>query len=155
MRSFRCAAVAAAAALQVGCYTLQPTGGGAPTPGTQIAFDLNDAGRVALGGTIGPSIAQLEGRLVRADAGDYLVAVSSVKYLTGGTQVWSGEPVRVRPEHVGTTYQRRLSKSRTIAAGAIGIGAVAFLVTRSIIGGGSTDLPPVPGDSGVSLRPWR
>ena len=30
----------------VGCYTLQPTSGAAPSVGENVAFDVNDAGRM-------------------------------------------------------------------------------------------------------------
>jgi hypothetical protein len=35
-----------------------------PAVGEKVAFDVNDAGRVALGGSLGPEIAQIEGRVV-------------------------------------------------------------------------------------------
>ena len=38
--------------LAAGCYSLQPVRGAAPVVGTTVAFDVNDAGRVALGGQI-------------------------------------------------------------------------------------------------------
>src|SRR5688500_16666741 len=98
-----------------GCYTLQPLGGGAPPVGRRIAFDVNDAGRVALGGLIGPEVAQIEGRLLNNGLDDYLVAVSTVRLLRGGEQVWAGEQVRLRPEHVTSTYERRFSRGRTVA----------------------------------------
>jgi hypothetical protein len=155
-RSLRSATGAACAVLAAGCYTLQPAATApAPDPGAQVAFDVSDAGRLALGGSIGPAIARIEGRLVRRDGDENVVAVTGVNFLGGGAQVWSGEPVRLRPEHVATTYRRRLSKTRTIAVAAVGLGALAFLVTRSVVGGGDGDPagpePPV----GTSFRPAR
>src|SRR5207248_394092 len=44
-----------------GCYSYRPAGGVPPQIGTRVAFDVNDAGRMALGGTMGPEIAQVEG----------------------------------------------------------------------------------------------
>ena len=87
---------ALAAVLLAGCYTLEPVQGPTPAVGTEIAFDINDAGRLALGGSIGPEIAQIEGRLVEKGSADYLVAVTSVHMLRGGEQVWSKEPVRIK-----------------------------------------------------------
>lgn len=148
MQTFRLTLGAACLTLAAGCYSLQPVAGvAAPVDGTQVAFDVSDAGRVALGGAMGPSILHVEGRLVRRESDDFVVAVSSVSYLGGGTQAWSGEPVRFKPEYVNTTYVRRLSKSRTIAASALAIGAVAFFVTRSVVGGGTVDPLPPPRDS--------
>ena len=47
--------------LLAGCYTLQPARGVTPEIGARVAFDVNDAGRVVLGGSMGPEIDQVEG----------------------------------------------------------------------------------------------
>src|SRR5262245_20986479 len=91
--------------LLAGCYTLQPASGVAPL-GAIVAFDINDVGRVALGGAVGPEIGTIEGRLLNTADGEYTVAVKSVKYLRGGTQVWSGEPVAIKKDFVGNSYIR-------------------------------------------------
>jgi hypothetical protein len=130
----------------VGCYTLQPTQGAQPNIGETVAFDVNDAGRTALGGSLGPEISQIEGRVLGSENGEYVLAVSNIKLLRGGEQVWTGEHVRIKSDYVGTTYERKLSRPRTIAASAVGVGLVAFFVTRSIKAGGSpTD--KIPDDS--------
>lgn len=130
----------------VGCYTLQPSRGATPNVGENVAFDVNDAGRVALGGSLGPEISQIEGRVLGSENGEYVLAVSNIKLLRGGEQVWTGEHVRIKSDYVGTTYERKLSRPRTIAVSAVGVGLLAYIATRSIKGGGSpTD--KVPGDS--------
>ena len=130
----------------VGCYTLQPSRGATPNVGENVAFDVNDAGRVALGGSLGPEISQIEGRVLTSENGEYVLAVSNIKLLRGGEQVWTGEQVRIKPDYVATTYERKFSRSRTVAVSAIGVGLLAFIATQSIKGGGSpTD--KVPGDS--------
>jgi hypothetical protein len=137
MPSLRPVVAVALAFLVVGCYTLQPTRGSAPQVGTNIAFDVNDAGRVALGGLIGPEIAQIEGRLLNNGTEDYLIAVSTVRLLRGGEQVWSGEQVRIKSEYVGTAYERRFSRGRSIALGSAVVGGfAAFLIGRSLVGAG-------------------
>jgi hypothetical protein len=128
-----------AAVLSVGCYTYEPVQGPTPAVGSEIAFDINDAGRVALGGSMGPEIIQVEGRLVEKGPADYLVAVSSVHMLRGGEQVWSKEPVRIKSEYVSSVYQKKFSAVRSVALGAVGVGIVAALAGRSLVGGGSTD----------------
>ena len=133
-----------------GCYTLQRAGGATPPAGQRVAFDVNDAGRSALGGLIGPEVAQIEGRLLSNGTEDYLLAVSTVRLLRGGEQVWSGEQVRIRREHVTTTYERRLSRGRTLALAAVAGGVVAVFVGRSLAGAGS-DHPRLPIDT-VSTR---
>ena len=130
-----------------GCYTLQPARGGvSPDVGETVAFDVNDAGRVALGGSLGPEIAQIEGRVLERNTGDYLLAVSTIKLLRGGEQVWTGEHVRIKSDYVTGTYERRFSRARTVAISVAGVGLAAYLVTRSIKGGGGED-ERTPGDS--------
>ena len=138
--------------LLVGCYTLQPIRGVVPTPGTIIGLDINDAGRVALGGSMGPQIARVEGRMVSRDSSEYVLAVTDVHLLDGTDQVWSGETVTVKSEYVSTTLERRLSVARSVALGAAGIGAVAILATQSLIGSGSTDRNPGMGDTSAAQR---
>src|SRR5258707_8516023 len=142
------AGCAALGALVAGCYTYQPVAGVVPEVGMQVAFDVNDAGRVALGGQMGPEIAQVEGQLVQKDGGSYLLAISTVRLLRGGEQVWTGEQVRLKSEYLGSAYQRRFSMGRSVALGAAALGGFgAFLVSRSILGSGSKDLPGQPGDT--------
>jgi hypothetical protein len=115
--------------------------------GEKVAFDVNDAGRIALGGSLGPEIAQIEGRVVEHNSGEYVLAVSNVTLLRGGQQVWSGEQVRIKSDYVASTYERRFSRGRTAAISLVGVGLVVYLVTRSIKGGGNED-ERFPGDSG-------
>jgi len=132
-----------------GCYTLQPAGGATPSVGENIAFDVNDAGRVALGGSLGPEISQIEGRVLGHENGEYVVAVSNIKLLRGGDQVWTGEHVRIKSDYVATTYERKFSRPRTIAVSAVGVGLFAFVLSRSVKGGGG-EPDKVPGDSAQS-----
>ena len=137
----------------MGCYTLQPTGGVAPQVGTIVGLDINDAGRVALGGTMGPSIARIEGRLVSRDSSEYVVGVTDVHILNGGDQVWSGERVHVKSEYVSSMLERRLSVARSVALGAAGIGAVAIIATESLLGFGTgADRGPSMGDTSQTQR---
>ena len=104
---------------------------------------------------MGPEIGQIEGRLLQRDTAQYVVAVSAVRLIRGGEQVWSGEPVRIKPDYVATTYTRHFSKGRTIALSALGVGAVAFLVTRSLTGSGDPQ-EKIPSDTAtarISPRP--
>lgn len=138
--------------LLVGCYTLQPTGGAVPKPGTIMGFDINDVGRVALAGPMGPEIEQVEGRLVEKDSNEYVVAVTGLHLLRGGEQVWHGEMVHIKTEYVSSLYERRFSAARSVAMGAAGIGAIAIIASRSLGGLGSTDRPGPPTDTGQTLR---
>lgn len=136
----RLVGIVALAASAMGCYTLQPIRGVEPKVGSSVAFDVNDAGRVALGGTMGPEIAQVEGQLVEKDNEGFLLAVSTVRLLRGGEQSWTGEKVRLNPTHLGTAYAREFSLGRTLAMSALSIGAVgAVILTRSLVGSGNDD----------------
>lgn len=143
---------ALAAVLLTGCYTLEPVTGPTPVVGSEVAFDITDAGRVALGGSMGPEIEQIEGRLVERDSSEYVVAVSAVHLLRGGEQTWSGEPVHIKSQYVGTMYEKRFSKSRSVVLGAIGVGIAAAIATQQLIGGGSQDPATMPSDTGHTTR---
>lgn len=136
-----------------GCYTLEPVRGTSPALGSQVALDVNDAGRVALGGTMGPTVSQVEGRLIERDSSHYLVAVSGVQLLQGGEQVWSGERIRLNPEFVTGVYERRFSKSRTAVMGAGAVGAFALILARSLLVNPAPQVElPAPGDTVHTTR---
>ena len=140
-------------ALLAGCYVLQPAGGIVPSLGTEIAFDVNDLGRVALGGSMGPEIAQIEGRLVARDSTEYLIAVNAIRFLRGGEQVWRGENVHIKSEHVSAMYERTFSRGRSLVLGALGVGALAILGSKGILVPfpGSDQAGP-PSDTAHSIR---
>ena len=147
-------AVAGLAVLLVGCYTLQPTGGPIPQPGNIIGLDLNDAGRSAMGGSMGPEIGQVEGRLIQKDSDEFVVAVTDIHLLRGGDQVWRGEAVHIKSAYVSSVYERRFSAVRSAALAAAGVGAVAIIATRGLIGLGDPSSPsgPAPGDTAHTQR---
>ena len=138
--------------LLVGCYTLEPTGGVAPDPGLGVALDINDQGRVGLGPLIGPEIQQIEGRMVSKDSAEYEVAVTTIRLLRGGEQVWRGEKVRIKSSYVSTVYERRFSKTRTVLASAAALGVVAALFGQKILGGGPPTLDPIIPDTANTVR---
>jgi len=151
MRMIRLSTSLLTSALLAGCYTLQPTGGIAPEIGDELALDINDVGRVGLGGSMGPEIAQVEGKLISRENAEYLVAVNAIHTLRGGDQVWTGEQVHIKSEYVTSVYQRHFSKARTVTLGAIGVAAVVYILTRSLVGSGTED-PVTPPPTGNSIR---
>jgi len=151
-RSVRITRFAVLSVLLTGCYELEPVRGTAPQPGTQVAFDVTDVGRVALGGSMGPEIGQVEGRLIERDNGDYLLGVTSVSLLRGGVQVWKGEKVTFKPEYVGNIYERRLSKGRTFMFAAAGVSAVALIVSQNLLGSSNTQTDERKPDSSSTQR---
>lgn len=146
--------LAASLVLGTGCYTLKPMTQATPEPGTVVALDINDAGRVALGGSIGPEVGQIEGRLLTQPNGEYEVAVSTVRFLRGGQQIWSGERVRVTRDQVGNSYVRRFDRGRTIAlSAAVVAGVAAVVASRDLFGFGAEPDPPTePPGGGEALR---
>jgi hypothetical protein len=132
-----------------GCYRYIPVLT-AQAPGTVLAFDINDRGRVELGDLVGPSVARIEGRLRTEDDTVYVVNVSSVTYLHGQANQWAGEALSIRKTHVASVRERQFSASRTaLAAGAAVGGVVAFIVTRDLIGGGPGPREPGSGEPPV------
>jgi hypothetical protein len=135
-----------------GCYVLQPaTGGAGLEPGALMALEVNDVGRLALGGQMGPEIVSIEGRLVSAQADEYEVSVKSVKLIQGANQVWNGERVRIKKEYVAHTYERKFSKSQTIALSTVVVAALYVVVTKQNLfglGKGDPDKPPCDSTGG-------
>ena len=136
-----------------GCYTLVPVANTGVPAGATVALDINDAGRLALGGTMGPEIGQIEGRLVEQTGTEYRLAVTGVRYLRdAGEQVWNGERINIKSEHVRSVSERRLSKGRSALLGGAVLGAVAYIVTRSISGSGQEPRDRTPPDTARSVR---
>jgi hypothetical protein len=155
MRSvLRLAAVATAViSVLAGCYTLHPASAMTLEAGSKVAFDINDIGRVALGGQIGPEIGTVEGLLISKDNGEYLLSVSEVRFVRGGVQPWSGERVQLKPDYLGTIYERRFDKGKTVALSAAVIGgATLIFLTRDLLGLGSLDRPIPPVDTNSTFR---
>ena len=151
MRGFS-VAIGLASFLLTGCYVLQPVTGNPLPVGTQIGIAVNDAGRVALGGSMGPEVSALEGRLVSKDSSEYVVAVSLVRLLRGGEQVWSGERIRLRTEHIIAVSERKLSRGRTAAMVGVSVGALISIARSSLLGSIGGDDGRLPPDSGQTMR---
>jgi hypothetical protein len=129
--------------LLAGCYTMQPLVGSRPepAPGTRLVIELTDAGRVAMANQMGPDVARFESRLVRQTDSAYVLSVSLVVGAWGAQTRWNGEQVALRTDYVRTIGERRFSAGRTtLAVAGATASAVAFVLTRSLLGGGiSTD----------------
>jgi hypothetical protein len=129
-----------------GCYSTVPHSG-APTPGQVLVLELNDNGRAALGGSIGPSATKVEGLLTSKADSAYVVNVRSVVYINGSNQRWTDEPLTIKQDLVRELRERKFSPSRTALFTAGSIGAVvAFIATRDALGFGSPDKEKGPGE---------
>jgi hypothetical protein len=118
-------------------------------------LDINDAGRVALGGSMGPEISQVEGRLLQRTPSDYLVSVSAIHLVRGGEQTWSGEQVHIKPEYVSSMYERRFSRGRSVALTTVAVAVVGSVAAHVILSTGPTDQPVLPTDTAHTLRRLR
>jgi hypothetical protein len=123
--------------LLAGCYEYKYTPI-QPVAGMHLALDLNDRGRVELAEHVGPEIATVEGVLVSAQDSQYVMNVARTLGFRGQEHKWNGEPVTIQFGYVGVVRERSFSTPRTVMlAGTITASAVAFVVTRSLIGNGS------------------
>ena len=135
------------------CYTLQPIPDrNSPPLGLIVAVDITDAGRAALGGSMGPEISQIEGRLAGNEGDVFEIAVTAVRLLRGGEQVWKGEKVQVPRAYVSRMYEKRLSKGRTVAASAVTVGVIAYFASKGLLGSIFGDEGTLPSDSAESRR---
>jgi hypothetical protein len=107
---------------------------------------------MALGGLVGPELAQIEGRLVSLENREYVLHVTGVRFLRGGEQGWRGETVRIKPEYVTSRYERTFSTERSVALGAIAVAAVVLVATKGLRGFSQGDRGITPDSTGTTLR---
>jgi len=75
--------------------------------------------------------------------------VVSVSYLNGQRNAWTGEPLSVSRGFVRDVRARQFSKTRTaLTVGGIAAAAIAFIVTRGLVGSGSAGRDPGGGGPG-------
>jgi hypothetical protein len=130
--------------LCAGCYEYGPMSQ-APTTGRQsVELLLNERGRADFVDRLGPDALSLEGTLVTRKDSVVTVDVTSVRYVNQAVSKWAGERLSVSNGQLRDIRNKRLSMSKTgfAIASAVG-GLVAFIVTRSLTGGG--DAPPPGG----------
>lgn len=134
----------------LGCYVYTPVAA-SPLPGSRLALELNDRGRVGLGESIGSAATSVEGVLQSDADSAYRLKVVSVGYLNGQSNQWSGEPLVVSKQFVKDVRARQFSRSRTfLTAATLVAGAVVFIASRGLFGFGSSEKAPGPGEGGQS-----
>lgn len=146
-RRGRTALVLAAVSPLAGCYTTRPVTS-APAPGSTVLLDLTDRARVDLGDRIGPSASRIEGIVQERNDTAYVLRVSSVAYLNGQSNKWSGEQLIVPTTAIAQARLREFSRSRTTAIGAgiaAALAAVFFSTDFFGLGGPTVDPQPIPG----------
>lgn len=131
-----------------GCFTYTPMIGATPVPGQRLALTISDQGRATVANQVGSGVIRVNGTLVSAMNGEYVVAVSDVVSISG-TSRWAGERLSISKDHVAGISQRRFSKGRTfVAVGATVIAVGAFIATRGLFGIGSPEPEPGGGPPG-------
>jgi hypothetical protein len=131
---------------------MQPVSGDPLPLGIQVGLRVNDAGRLALGGSMGPEISEIEGRLVSKDSVNYVVSVSQVRLLRGGEQIWAGERISLKREFVSAVSERRLSRGRTAAMVGASVGALYLIARSSLLGSLLGEEARPPSDTGQTTR---
>lgn len=133
-----------------GCYSTRAVTT-APASGSTVLLDLTDAARVQLSDRIGASAARIEGIVETRSDSAYVLRISSVTYLTGQTNKWSGEPFTVPANLVARAQVREFSRSRTTMLG-VGIAAAlaALFATTDFLGLGAGEKTPIPTPGGES-----
>jgi len=125
-----------------GCYRVRRVDT-APAPGTRVVLRLNDAGRVAYGDRIGPSIVDVEGTVAAVSDTGVALHILGTRDLSGRRSAWAGEPFQFSRTNYVDLRERSFSRSRTAA---LSVAIVASVITAALavklIGGGS----PSPGD---------
>ena len=77
-----------------------------------------------------------------------------MKLIRGGDQIWSGERVSIKKEYVSETYERRFSKSRTIALAAVFVVSVYAIVrAENLFGIGKEGDPAAPKETLPTFLP--
>ncbi|MEP6763541.1 MAG: hypothetical protein ABJB66_04475 [Gemmatimonadaceae bacterium] len=152
MRKLWLGVVVCAYAGLAACTSLQPISGQPLPLGMMLSLAINDAGRVGLTDQMGQSITIVEGRLVQRDTAGYLLAVAQVETFRGGTQVWSGEHVRIKDEFVSVAREKKFSRAKTAIVSAAAIGLVAILASQGLLGNGSPETKPVVPDTALTTK---
>lgn len=134
-----------------GCYTYHPVAAPEVAPGAEVTLSITDRGRVALGDSLGPGVAQVTGRVSERNDSALVLHISAVEYLNGQLNRWNGERVAVAQDLVGSARERRFSRSRTwlavggtIAGVALLAGLVSLVASGFDDGGGTRP----PGNGG-------
>ncbi len=131
-------------ALCAGCYEYGPMPKARATGRQTVEVLLNERGRADFVDRIGPDALSLEGVLVERQDSTLTINVSSVRYINQSVTKWTGERLVVVNGQMRDIRNKRLSVSKTgFAVGSAIGGLVAFIVTRSLLGGG--DSPPAGG----------
>lgn len=135
------------------CFTYAAAPETAVLTEQRAEFRISDEGRVALRSQLGVGVRTIEGRVASQSESDWTVRVYRITLLDGSASVWSGETVGVPRTAVDAVMRRDFDRQRSTVAAAGTAGAVVlFVLSRSLLGGGSLFGPSGPGPIAVDIR---
>lgn len=138
LRRFTAGLCAVGLATQMACHTYLPLQEVVPASGREVAIELNDRGRVSLGGLLGESVDQVIGRIVSSTDSAVTLSVIRTVLMKGSEVVWTGEQVVIPREGVRGFRIREYAKGKTVMLSvAVAVGLVIIGLGLSIVGGGS------------------
>ncbi|HEX4936397.1 MAG TPA: hypothetical protein VFV33_24620 [Gemmatimonadaceae bacterium] len=145
----RAAALVGVAVLTSGCYTYRDVSTSAPLPhDTMVRVELTDAGTTHVTPTIGASVLYVEGALQRSSAEGVTLRVTALRRRGEPDARWTGDLLQLSKEDVRYLSERKLSRGRSIAAGAsfgaLGVGLLYAIAKATGLVSGSPSRPPVP-----------
>lgn len=131
------------------CYSYTPQVTDRPVPASVIEVTLNDRGRVAMEGNVGPEVLTIEGSVMDVSDSVFVLSVRRVTGIDGNMSRWAGEPVTFRLENIRHVRQRRFSTGRTaLLVGTATASALAFVASGSLLPGIFGDRNPPAGGGG-------
>lgn len=127
-------------AASTACYQYLPNKQPDLRVGEEVRVHLTNSGSAALQGFVGSDVAAIDGRVTARSDTAYALSVGGTTKRTGGSAVWSGEPVTVPVGVIAQVDRRVLDKRKTLLVSALsaGVGALAAVVISSVSGGGSS-----------------
>lgn len=125
----------------LGCYAYVPAVPGGSLTDREVQLSLTDSGAVVMAPLVGPSIATVDGRLIRDSSETYLLNVTGTARRDGVEMEWRGERIAVPRVLVTSVATKQFSRGRTLLFGALTTGALVAIADAFVGGGGAT----VPG----------
>ncbi len=102
---------------------------------------------------MGPGVLTVEGRVVRQDDNGWTLRVYRLTDLRGQTTTWTGEVVELPRTSVEMVTRRDFDRGRSVlATAAIAGGLTLFVLSRSLLGGGSGPEEGGGGNTGAAIR---
>lgn len=147
------AMLAAAVLSSSACFTYAAVPTSQPLVEKTAEFRITDSGRIELVRQLGPGVLTVEGRVVRQDDAGWTLRVYRLIDLRGQSTTWTGEVVELPRTSVEMVTRRDFDRGRSvIATAAIAGGITLFVLSRSLLGGGSGPDEGGGGSTGASIR---